>query len=103
MNNLNFGRKEQRRRLIDTSFDTITSDTLKMGRRGIRRHFSTKGKTTALDRRNEGLSEDNVTLHATKGYRSVTVKRSRAELIVALIKRGSSFPNFRIKETLLNA
>lgn len=70
-------------------------------RRMIRRALSTKGKTTRLDRLNEGLRD--FVLHPTKGFRRVSVKRSACAFVVLRMKTGyrGGFSNTNIRAMLL--
>lgn len=51
---------------------------------------------TALDRFNE--AQDDCVLHPTKGFRRLSVKRSRAQMIVAAIKSGRRMSQTQMRE-----
>jgi len=46
------------------------------------------GYRNVLDARNELLAADGVVLHPTKGYRKISLKRTRAAMLVQSIKTG---------------
>lgn len=49
-----------------------------------------KKKQSVLDKRNESLANRDLYLHPTRGLRKLNVKQSRAQQIVAEIKKGFS-------------
>lgn len=57
----------------------------------LQRNFrdgGTKAKRSVLDNYNE--RQDDRRLHPTKGFRALSVKRSRAEALIAAIRNGGS-------------
>ena len=60
------------------------------------RNFGEGGVKTArsgkLDAVNEKLSDIDLTLHPTKGFRRISIRRSRAQMIIAGIQNGERWP-----------
>ena len=41
-----------------------------------------------LDQRNEGLATKGLTLHPTRGFRKINIKRTHAQTMMAMMKEG---------------
>lgn len=51
-----------------------------------------------LDKRNEQLAEEGLTLHPTNGYRKISIKKSKAATVTDMLKKGRNLDTRQIRE-----